>query len=1663
MKLKFYVLAVCAVALTLDLRAQCTGNIALSSQADVDSYQSNYGCSVITGSLTISGNDITDLAGLSGITSVGTLWIINNPALENLSGLHSLTSIGSSCACTAFGLTISNNPGLSNVDGLSALTSVGGMVKIQGNPVLTNINGLSHLTHVGTNRDFGDQSIVIQSNPMITSLTPFSGLSGSIGGVYIIDNDALTDLQGLHHINKILGAGLEISGNANLTSISGLSKISTVNLRIKVSDNASLPDLNGFKSLYGIQLVRGSGVAIVVSDNPSLVNIDSLSNFQSFDGSGEQVTLTNNPRLTRGCGLFTLISKKENVCPTCVTYNFSGSGITKDQILAGGPCQPSSVPTCYLNISLSSQADVDAFSTAHGCSVVAAALTITGADITNLDGLGGVTRVQDLSIVNNPALTDVSGLSGLISVDHLAIVGNPALTNLNGLGSLATASAITISGQSLVDLSALSALDSVEDLSLSDNSIGSLHGLERIKRLKSLKITNDAALASLAGLSGLSRVDDLLLISQNQKLTTLTGLSALGYAKRLNILSNPLLTDVNGLSSLTSSVITQVTDNANLTSLQGLSGMSGYVSIFMISDNPLLTNLHGLEGITYVDVLSVQRSNGLTDLSGLALTHVGSVAIDANQNMISLNGLNNVTTIDGGACGCLRDGLKVTNNPRLTNLDVLSSVTTVKGYLYLEKNGALQNLDGLASVASIAANSNIGNQALIIKDHAVLTSIRGLRKLTRIPGKMYILNNMMLGNFAGLGKVTTINGDIIIDNNPALREVDSLSSLTTMDTGATLTVTNNHNLTRGCGLYNVLHTSNPPSTFSGNGPGVTKDQILADGPCENSTAPKICNGDIALTSQADVNAFPTTRGCTTITGMLSISGNDITDLTPLSGIDSLGSLYITNNANLENLHGLEEIKVIGHTCPCIFPGLVLDNNGKLSNIDGLSGLTSSAGLVKITNNPVLTNINGLSHLTVLGDGVDYAVQSIVIQNNPRLESLAGFSGISGTVGSIDISNNNALIDLKGLQHITSIAGYGLNITDNVLLSDIGALSKVTDVGAGIHISHNIGLQNLNGLRSLRRINIVRGGGVALVVTGNPALGNVDSLSNLTEMRGPTMTIDFSNNGSLGRGCGLFPLLNDYVQNCPDCQVTYNFSGSLVTKEEVLAGGPCPSESAGCNNNIGLSSQADVDSFRSKYGCSVINGYLFIRGADITNLDSLADIRSIDNLFIDGNPVLENVDGLSHLTTIPGILSGNPFAGLRINDNPKLTNIDGLRSLTSVGQELVITNNSSLQNIEGLASLTSVGANPQIHYLGLDLENNAALTTIAGFRNLASIKGYVDIINNDALTDFDGLQKIEQINISGLAIMDNDALKNLNGLSSLRRIYGTYSSGLKISNNASLTNVDSLSNLIDMGNPPRYLTVTDNPNLTRGCGLYNIIRTQFCAGCNGTLTLSNNGAGFTREEIIAVGPCDGNDTVSPTMPTGLMFMDVTDNSMTVSFTRGERAKGYLILMRAFESSLPDEGPVNNIFYDVGNVIGCCSIVVGKGMDTTHYIIYQEPDVDYYFDIIPWIQADMGITYFPDLALSGHQRTLPQPQPYPNPFVEELVIPVTVTDENSTVNILISDQLGRPVSQMVKTLGNAGKYEIRWNRVDSAGNKVMNGVYTYSITTPNSSMRGLVMAK
>ncbi len=143
--MKNYFTLFLALALVTCGFAQCPpSGLILSSQASIDNFSLNYpGCTEISGILKVQGADITNLNGLSQLTSHnGDLQITDCPLLFNLNGLHNILTIN------AF-LQVNNCDLLSDLSGLESLTSVVGKVIITDNANLLALTGLSSLNNIG--------------------------------------------------------------------------------------------------------------------------------------------------------------------------------------------------------------------------------------------------------------------------------------------------------------------------------------------------------------------------------------------------------------------------------------------------------------------------------------------------------------------------------------------------------------------------------------------------------------------------------------------------------------------------------------------------------------------------------------------------------------------------------------------------------------------------------------------------------------------------------------------------------------------------------------------------------------------------------------------------------------------------------------------------------------------------------------------------------------------------------------------------------------------------------------------------------------------------------------------------------------------------------------------------------------------------------------------------------------------------------------------------------------------------------------------------------------------------------------------------------------------------------------------------------------------------
>ena len=303
--------------------------------------------------------------------------------------------------------------------------------------------------------------------------------------------------------------------------------------------------------------------------------------------------------------------------------------------------------------------------------------------------------------------------------------------------------------------------------------------------------------------------------------------------------------------------------------------------------------------------------------------------------------------------------------------------------------------------------------------------------------------------------------------------------------------------------------------------------------------------------------------------------------------------------------------------------------------------------------------------------------------------------------------------------------------------------------------------------------------------------------------------------------------------------------------------------------IELKSQKDVDEFPINYpGCHRILGDLLIENTDITNLDSLYVIDTIDYyLSLTNNYQLENIRGLRNLKYVQDFYL--------VNDT-SLHSLQGLENLQHVSNSLGILNLNKIINLQGLDSMKycrqfSIGFCENLYNLsGIDNVENISSIQIFSNNNLYNLDGlsqkftYLDnfyIIKNPKLKQLTNLENLNFIWI--LSIEENQILDNLNGLDSVTEFaylqisqnpsLESISALQKVNrirvqtsliDNAKLTNIDALSKTDMMSMDS--LVIVANP-LLDVCAIESIC--NYLADTSNAARISGNGAHCINRDIV----------------------------------------------------------------------------------------------------------------------------------------------------------------------------------------------------------------------
>lgn len=242
---------------------------------------------------------------------------------------------------------------------------------------------------------------------------------------------------------------------------------------------------------------------------------------------------------------------------------------------------------------------------------------------------------------------------------------------------------------------------------------------------------------------------------------------------------------------------------------------------------------------------------------------------------------------------------------------------------------------------------------------------------------------------------------------------------------------------------------------------------------------------ITFSSQAQIDAFSDNYpDCMHILGDVIIEEavrGDITNLRGLSGITTFGDyLEIHDNEILSNLEGLESVTLIKG-------GLNIFGNPGLLDLSGLENLTEISASLRVAFNHEVKDIKALQALQVVGE-------DLTISDNRRMVNLKGLEALHSLGGYLIIILNDGLRGLQGLNALTGV-GKGLLVEDNPNLYSLSGLGGVTDIGSNCIIVNNRSLQSLEGLESLETL------GGHLQIANNSFLGEVTALARLHRMNG----------------------------------------------------------------------------------------------------------------------------------------------------------------------------------------------------------------------------------------------------------------------------------------------------------------------------------------------------------------------------------------------------------------------------------------------------------------------------------------------------------------------------------------------------------------------------------
>ena len=435
---------------------------------------------------------------------------------------------------------------------------------------------------------------------------------------------------------------------------------------------------------------------------------------------------------------------------------------------------------------------------------------------------------------------------------------------------------------------------------------------------------------------------------------------------------------------------------------------------------------------------------------------------------------------------------------------------------------------------------------------------------------------------------------------------------------------------------------------------------------------------------------------------LNPDDNNLTDLSPVSGLTDLDQINVNNNPDLTDLSplaGLTELRYVN------FSG------SPVADYSFMAGLTKLeyVNLFDVQEDMDLSALSGLTN-----------VKSIAIASNnftPDLSFLSGMTGLRSL--SLQVSPSLEELDLSFAANMTELThldiyNYSQDTVSVTDLTPLAGLTKLQELSIPAEVKSLAPLAGLTELRSQNLETRNRNG-------SNYPLTDISALSGMTKLA--SLSMGLGDVKDLSPISGLANLTQLYLYgnfNCPDLQFLSGLA--KLTNLSIELG-----DVKDLSPVSGLTSLTDLQLY-GNFSCSdlqFLSGLTKLRTLQIrpnngegatplTSLKGLENLTELRELHVNGPGNLTDVEPLANLTNLTTL--SLPYRDYSVNEPPAL-DLSGLSGLTKL-QTLGV--NSSVVSLEPLRGLTD------LRYLQInaDWQNPVeSLEPLSGLEKLSSLYVY----------------------------------------------------------------------------------------------------------------------------------------------------------------------------------------------------------------------------------------------------------------------------------------------------------------------------------------------------